>query len=82
MDPFGSKRRSLSNPLFFDRHFKDIGFVGSITYGTKVRQNSFMDRLKGRYIIFLRKFYIFANRFHKMPKPVKRLGKKMMRAVQ
>jgi predicted O-methyltransferase YrrM len=62
--------------------FKDIGFIGSITYGTKVRQNSFMDRLRGRYVIFLRRVYSFANHFHSLPAPVKRIGKKAIRAAQ
>ncbi len=62
--------------------FKDIGFIGSITYGTKVRQNSLMDRVRGRYVILLRRVYSFANRLHGLPEPVKRLGKKAIRAVQ
>jgi len=62
--------------------FKNISFVGSITYGTKVRQNSLIDRVRGRYVIFLRRVYSFANRFHSLPAPVKRLGKKVMKAMQ
>lgn len=62
--------------------FKDVGFIGSITYGTKVRQNSLIDRARGRYVIFLRRVYSFANRFRGLPAPVKRLGKKAIKAAQ
>ena len=63
-------------------YFKDVGFVGSITYGTKVRQNSLMDRIRGRYVILLRRVYSFANHFRSLPAPVKRLGKKAVKAMQ
>ncbi|MEK6826435.1 MAG: class I SAM-dependent methyltransferase [Nanoarchaeota archaeon] len=44
--------RTISNKYIYkSHHFKDIHLVGSITYATKVKNNSYTDRLKNRLLL-------------------------------
>lgn len=44
-------RRLVMEQLYCSPHFKDVRFSRSITYGTKVAQNSALDRLKNRAML-------------------------------
>lgn len=67
--------------IFKSKNFKNCGSVDSITFGKKVELNSKKDRLRNRYILILKDIYELAYRLH-LPKPVKTIGKKILRAVQ
>ena len=44
--------RTIANKYIYkSRHFKNTHLVGSITYATKVMNNSFIDRLKNRFLL-------------------------------
>ncbi|MHA1310894.1 MAG: class I SAM-dependent methyltransferase [Candidatus Helarchaeota archaeon] len=46
--------------LFMGNKFKNIGFIGSITFAKKSDQISFLDKIKNRIIYLLKKLYIIA----------------------
>jgi len=48
-------RKVVTEFLFKSMNFKNIGFVQSIVFGEKVGQNSRIDRLRNRCVLFLHK---------------------------
>jgi len=44
-------RTLVKGSLYKSNNFKNVRFAGSITYGKKVIQNTFADRLKNRYFL-------------------------------
>jgi len=67
--------------LYNSKHFKDVKFLDSITYGKKVNQNSVFGRIKNRYVLFLKDTYELARKFH-LPAPIKFFGKKIVTLLQ
>lgn len=61
-------KRVVIDYLYKSKHFKNVRFVGSITYGQKVRNNSLKDKIKNRYMLLLRNLYEFGT---KLPRPIK-----------
>lgn len=47
-DSIGSNgpRRVVRHYIYLSKHFKNVNFIGSLTWGYKVEQNSFFDRFK------------------------------------
>ena len=74
-------RRVVKESLFNSRRFKDIGFIDSITFATKVRENSAGDRTRNKYVLLLKSLYESSARLN-LPAPVKRIGKKIAGRVQ
>ena len=75
-------KKVVNDFLFKSKNFKNCGSVDSITFAEKVKLNSIKDRVRNRYILFLKNVYEFAyTRLH-LPKPVKTIGKKLLRTVQ
>jgi len=50
--------------LYFGTNFKNVGFVDSITYGTKCDKISLFDKLKNRLTYLIRKFHIFITKLY------------------
>lgn len=47
-------RRLVKNEVFLSRYFRNVGFVGPVTYGQKVSKNSLRDILRNRWVLFLK----------------------------
>ena len=50
-------KRTVKEFIYKSRHFKNAGFVGSITFAEKVIQNSIYDRFRNRYILLLKDLF-------------------------
>lgn len=81
-------KRVAEDLLLKSRTFKDTEFVvGSMTLGRKVRENSFRDRLRSRYVLLVKLLFevssgVLKSRRHLLPRPVERLGRRILRAIQ
>jgi hypothetical protein len=61
--------------------------VGSLTLGRKVGRNSLADRARNRYVLGVKTaFWLGSSALKKqrrlLPKPVERLGRRVLRAIQ
>lgn len=63
------------------KYFRNVKFIDSITFAEKVKQNSIKDRLRNRYVLFLKNMCGFAGKLH-LPKPIKIIGKKLIKLIQ
>lgn len=71
--------------VFHSNKFRNVGFVDSITFAEKVKQNSFWDRLRNRRVLLLKNFFTAVCNFHVrfgIPRPLKQAGKRFIRAMQ
>ena len=81
-------RKVVGHAIYRSRRFKDVRFVvGSTTVARKVRRNSFADRARSRYVLGVKTaFWLGSSAFKKqrklLPKPVERLGRRFLRAIQ
>ena len=81
-------RKVVGQAVYRGRAFKDVRFVvGSLTVGRKVVGNSLPDRLRNRYVLTLKTaFWLGSSALKKqrrlLPKPVERLGRRVLRAIQ
>jgi MMP 1-O-methyltransferase len=48
--------------VFKSHFFKDVRFIGSITYAQKVKQNTLSDRIRNRYVLLLKNLFEFKNK--------------------
>ena len=71
----------VDNLVCKSKHFKDVGLVHSITYARKVGVNSAWDRMRNRYILFLKNVYEMTTTI-RLPKPLRRIGKHLLRQIQ
>ena len=60
----------VEDNVYFSRHFKNVKFVGSITYATKVTENTTYDRIRSRMVYVLK--YLQGVKKH-MPKPIRKI---------
>ena len=81
-------RRVVGERIYRSRSFADVRFVvGSLTVARKVATNTFPDRLRARYVLALKTAFWLATTALKrqrrlLPKPVERLGRRVLRALQ
>jgi predicted O-methyltransferase YrrM len=81
-------RRVVGERVYRSRKFKDVRFVvGSMTIARKVAENTLADRARARYVLGVKTaFWLGSNALKKqrrlLPKPVERLGRRMLRAIQ
>jgi MMP 1-O-methyltransferase len=81
-------RKIVGQAIYRGRAFKDVRFVvGSLTVGRKVAGNELSDRLKNRYVLGVKTaFWLGSTALKKrrrlLPKPVERLGRRVLRAIQ
>jgi hypothetical protein len=73
-------KKVVSENVAKSKYFKNLNFVDSITYAQKVKQNSLMDRIKNRYVIFMKDFCEFASKLH-LPKPIRVWGNKIIKKM-
>ena len=81
-------RRVVGERIYRSRSFKDVRFVvGSTTVARKVARNSFVDRLRARYVLALKTaFWLGSSALKKqrrlLPKSLERIGRRVLRALQ
>ena len=81
-------RKVVGQAVYRGRGFKDVRFVvGSLTVGRKVARNGLPDRVRNRYVLCLKTaFWLGSSALKKrrrlLPKPVERLGRRVLRAIQ
>jgi predicted O-methyltransferase YrrM len=81
-------RKVVGQTVYRGRVFKDVKFVvGSLTVGRKVGRNALPDRLHNRYVLAVKTaFWLGSSALKKqrrlLPKPVERLGRRFLRAIQ
>lgn len=78
-------KKVVHDLVFNSRHFRNIGFVDSITFAEKVRENTAMERLKNRQVLMLKGFFAAVSRLNiaiGLPKPLKAAGKKAIGKMQ
>ena len=81
-------RKVVGSAVYRSRRFKDVRFVvGSMTVGRKVEENSLLDRAHSRYVLGVKTaFWLGSSALKKqrrlLPKPVERLGRRVLRAIQ
>jgi len=83
---FSGPKKVVIDNIYKSRNFTDVGLIGSITFAKKVNRNSLKDRLKNRqallkYVLFLTFVYIYEHGWY-LPKPIKALGRKIVRIIQ
>lgn len=74
-------RRVVEKYVFNSSQFKNAGFVDSIVFATKVKRNSFSDRLRNNYVLYLKNSYEFLTGLS-LPAWLRLLGKKIFRTLQ
>jgi predicted O-methyltransferase YrrM len=81
-------RKVVGPAIYRSRRFKDVRFVvGSTTVARKVQANSVLDRVRNRYVLGVKTaFWLGSSVLKKqrrlLPKPVERLGRRFLRAIQ
>jgi hypothetical protein len=81
-------RKVVGQAVYRSRRFKDARFVvGSMTVARKVSENSALDRVRNRYVLGVKTaFWLGSSALKKqrrlLPKPVERLGRRVLRAIQ
>ena len=81
-------RRVVGESIYRGRGFKDVRFVvGSMTVARRVAANALPDRLRARYVLAVKTlFWLGSSALKKqrrlLPKPVERLGRRLLRAIQ
>jgi len=81
-------RKVVGPAIYRSRRFKDVRFVvGSMTVGRKVDGNSLPDRLRGRYVLGVKTAFwlvstVLKKRRRLLPKPVERLGRRVLKGIQ
>jgi MMP 1-O-methyltransferase len=81
-------RKVVGPAIYRSRRFKDARFVvGSTTVARKVERNGFADRARNRYVLGVKTaFWLGSTALKKqrrlLPKPVERLGRRILRAIQ
>lgn len=64
--------------VYKSKNFRNVGFIDSITFAEKVKQNSITDRIKNRYTLLLKRLKEYDQR-NPLPKPIKMIGKKILK---
>ena len=81
-------RRVVGRSIYRSRHFADHRFVvGSLTVARKVASNTLPDRMRARYVLAVKTAFWLGSTALKrqrrlLPKPVERMGRRVLRAIQ
>ncbi len=81
-------RKVVGQAIYRSRQFKDVEFVvGSTTVARKVGRNSVRDRARSRYVLGVKTAFWLGSSVVKkqrrlLPKPVERLGRRLLRTIQ
>lgn len=74
-------KKVVEKYIYKSKNFRNVGFIGSITFAEKVKWNSILDRIENRWGLFLKSVIEFIGKFH-LPKPLKIIGKLTLRIIQ
>lgn len=74
-------KKVVNDSIYKSKFFKNVGFIDSITFATKVKHNSVYDRIRNRYILFLKHICELACRW-RLPKLIKTRGQKVAKILQ
>jgi MMP 1-O-methyltransferase len=81
-------RKVVGEAIYRSRRFKEVRFVvGSTTVACKVQRNTLADRVRNRYVLGVKTaFWLGSSALKKqrklLPKPVERLGRRFLKAIQ
>jgi hypothetical protein len=81
-------RRVVGERIYRSRQFADVRFVvGSLTVARNVTANTLADRARARYVLGLKTaFWLGSTALKKqrrlLPRPVERLGRRVLRGIQ
>lgn len=81
-------RRVVGRRVYRSRGFRDVRFVvGSMTVARKVARNTVSDRIRARYVLAVKTAFwlgttVLKKQRRLVPKPVERLGRRVLRAIQ
>lgn len=70
--------------LYKSNKFINVGFISTISYGTKKTNISLKDKIKNRYTLYIRYLYIWGRalaRKTRLPQPMRMAGKKFLRVI-
>lgn len=70
-------KRVVKEFIYGSKNFKNVGFAGSATFGTKVKENTSFDRLRNKYILFLKNVYELAGKIN-LSKAIITVGRKFL----
>jgi MMP 1-O-methyltransferase len=76
----GSKKVVKEN-IYKSHNFANVGFIGSLTYARKVRANSLAQRLRNHWVLLLAEVCELGVSL-RLPEPVKKLAKRVVRFIQ
>lgn len=71
----------VKDEIYNSHHFANVGFIDSITYAQKVRANSSTERLRNRWVLFLKNVSELGLGLH-LPEPIKKLAKRIVKFLQ
>ena len=74
-------KRVVKDKIYKSHDFANVGFIDSLTYAQKVRANSLVDRLRNRWVLFLKGIYELGLSLQ-LPKPIKKSAKRIVSLVQ
>ena len=78
-------KKVVKENLFNSKHFRNIGFVDSISFAEKVKQNTFSERVKNKQVLLMKGLFTIASKLNialGMPDPIKKAGKKAIKLMQ
>ncbi|WP_455277746.1 class I SAM-dependent methyltransferase [[Eubacterium] cellulosolvens] len=73
-------KKAVEELIYKSSNFRNVNFEDSITFAEKVEQNSLKDKIRNKYILFLKNLYEFGIKLH-LPEPIKSIGKKFFRLI-
>lgn len=74
-------RRLVEEKVYHSHNFANVGFIDSLSYACKVRANSLAQRLRSRWVFFLKDICELGLGFH-LPEPIKKLAKRIVKFLQ
>jgi predicted O-methyltransferase YrrM len=78
---FPGPRRFVNRHIFRSPHLRNVRLVDNITVAQKVLRNTFNERFRNHYSLFIKKFCEWAVDIH-TPKGLRTFGKKIVRSLQ
>lgn len=70
-------KKVTKDHVYFSNYFKDVKFMQSITYATKVKRNTLNDQIKNRLHYYLKELYGSTSTIN-VPTGVKKLGRSLI----
>lgn len=74
-------RKVAFDRIYNSEDFAEIGLVDALTYGKKVIKNTFMDRVRNKYVLLINYFSFVAWRIP-TPQIIRTVGKQILKSLQ